>query len=160
MLEAANRLDDGSNAGGGYPPYNIEKTGNDQYSITLAVAGFTEADLDIQLQDQTLSIKGKIGGFNQTDKGSLKAVGREDKPETEFLHRGIATRAFERRFQLADHIKVGQARLEHGLLKIDLVRELPEALKPRKIAISGVNSANGAPSDVASNGRIIENAAA
>ncbi len=160
MLEAANRLDDGSNASGGYPPYNIEKTGSDQYGITLAVAGFTEADLDIQLQDQTLSIKGKIGGFNQGDKGGLRAIAGADKQEAEFLHRGIATRAFERRFQLADHIKVGQARLDHGLLKIDLVRELPEALKPRKIAISGVNTENAAGSDASSNGKIIENAAA
>jgi len=103
------------------------------------------------LQDQTLTVKGKIGSANPSDKAKLKAVDATHEPATEYLHRGIATRAFERRFQLADHIRVGQAHLDHGLLKIDLVRELPEALKPRKIAISG-----GQATDPT---KIIENAA-
>jgi len=151
MLEAANRLDDGSSAGGGYPPYNIEKRGSDLYGITIAVAGFTEADLDIQLQDQVLTVKGRIGGVSPAEKSRLKAVESGEEAATEYLHRGIATRAFERRFQLADHIRVGQAHLDHGLLKIDLVRELPEALKPRKITISGGQTADQS--------KIIENAA-
>ena len=105
-----------------YPPYNIEKTGEDAYRITIAVAGFTDADLTIEAKDGQLVVSGK------------KAA--EGEAETTYLHRGIATRAFERRFQLADHVRATGAVSENGLLHIDLVREVPEALKPRKIEIA------------------------
>lgn len=103
-----------------YPPYNIEKTGDDAYRITIAVAGFTDADLAIEAQDGVLVITGKKEG--------------EDK--VSYLHRGIAARAFEKRFQLADHVRAVGAVSENGLLHVDLLREVPEALKPRKIEIS------------------------
>ncbi|MEM8871304.1 MAG: Hsp20 family protein [Pseudomonadota bacterium] len=103
-----------------YPPYNIEKTGNDSYRITVAVAGFTDAELNIEAKDSQLLISGK------------KAT---DGAEVKYLHRGIAARAFERRFQLADHVRATAATTENGLLHVDLVREVPEALKPRQIAI-------------------------
>jgi molecular chaperone IbpA len=109
----------GGDAAPSYPPYNIEKTGDDAYRITLAVAGF----LNIEVKDQSLTI---IAKKRETAEG----------PQPEFLYRGIAERGFERRFQLADHMKATGARLEHGLLHIDLVREVPEALKPRTIAIA------------------------
>lgn len=106
-----------------YPPYNIEKTGEHAYRITLAVAGFGENDLNIEVKDQTLTVTAKRA---QTD---------ADK-ERVYLHRGIAERGFERRFQLADHVRVTGAELVNGLLHVDLVREIPEALKPRTIAIN------------------------
>jgi molecular chaperone IbpA len=107
-----------------YPPYNIERTGENAYRVTMAVAGFGEKDLDIQAKENVLTVKGEK---------------REEKEESgrEVLYRGIAARAFERRFQLADHVEVTGASLENGLLHIDLVREIPEAMKPRKIAIGG-----------------------
>lgn len=105
-----------------YPPYNIERLGENEYRVTMAVAGFTEDDLNIEVKENSLTIRGE----------------RADTQEnTEFLHRGIATRSFERRFQLEDHVKVQNASLENGLLHVDLVRELPEAMKPRTIAING-----------------------
>ena len=107
----------------GYPPYNIEKTGEDAYRITLAVAGFGEDDLNIEVKDQTLTVTAR------------KREMEQDKQPT-YLYRGIAERGFERRFQLADHMKVTGAGLENGLLHVELVREVPEALKPRQIAIS------------------------
>lgn len=111
-----------------YPPYNIEKTGENAYRITLAVAGFAEADLAIEVKEGSLLVRGE------------KVVAEGDaKPE--FLHQGIAARAFERRFQLADHVQVVGASLSHGLLHVDLVREIPEAMKPRQIAINGVAAA-------------------
>ncbi|MGH1441394.1 MAG: Hsp20 family protein [Cellvibrionaceae bacterium] len=103
-----------------YPPYNIELTGDDTYRITMAVAGFSEQDLDIQIEQNRLSVTGK------KDQGSQAK---------EFLHQGIAERGFERRFQLADHVRVENAQLENGLLHIDLLREIPEAMKPQKIEI-------------------------
>jgi len=106
-----------------YPPYNIEKTGEDAYRISLAVAGFGEKDLNIEVKDQSLTVTAK------------KHESAEEKGRS-YLYRGIAERGFERRFQLADHMKVTGAALENGLLHIDLVREVPEALKPRTIAIS------------------------
>ena len=106
-----------------YPPYNIERTGQSSYRVTIAVAGFGEGDLDIQSKENVLTVKG--------DKKEEKKDG-----EHEVLYRGIAGRAFERRFQLADHVEVTGASLENGLLHIDLVREIPEAMKPRKIAIA------------------------
>ncbi|MET4634592.1 MULTISPECIES: Hsp20 family protein [Kaistia] len=106
----------------GYPPYNIERTGENAYRITMAVAGFGDSDLSIESRENTLTVKG------------------EKKPEegkdSEVLYRGIAGRSFERRFQLADHVEVKGASLENGLLHVDLVREIPEAMKPRTIAIS------------------------
>ena len=107
-----------------YPPYNIEKLGDDDYRVTMAVAGFGEEDLDITVEDTTLTISGR------TQK-------REEEDARTFLHRGIATRAFDRRFQLADTIKVVGASVENGLLHVDLVREVPEEKKPRKIDIAG-----------------------
>jgi len=103
-----------------YPPYNIEKTGDNAYRITVAVAGFTEDELNIEAREGQLVISGK------------KAAEEGDR---NFLYRGIATRAFERRFQLADHVRATGAVTENGLLHVDLVREVPEALKPRKIEI-------------------------
>jgi molecular chaperone IbpA len=104
-----------------YPPYNIERVGENAYRISMAVAGFGEGDLDIEVKENTLSIKGE------------KHVEQENST---FLHRGIAARSFERRFQLADHVVVKGASLENGLLHVDLVRELPEAMKPRTIEIT------------------------
>ncbi len=105
-----------------YPPYNIERTGENAYRVTMAVAGFSEKDLDIQAKENVLTVT--------AEKKEEKQEG-----ENEVLYRGIASRAFERRFQLADHVEVTGASLENGLLHIDLVREIPEAMKPRKIAI-------------------------
>ena len=105
-----------------YPPYNIVKTGQDAYRITLAVAGFSENDLELVVKENLLTVRGKV-----TD-------GEKDKDVT-YLHRGIAGRAFEHRFQLADHVHVTGARLTNGLLDIELVRELPEAMKPQRIEI-------------------------
>ena len=105
----------------GYPPYNIERTGEDAYRISMAVAGFSEDDLDIEAKENTLLVKG-----SQT---------KDEDSEGEMLFRGIAARNFERRFQLADHVEVRSANLKNGLLHIDLKREIPEAMKPRKIAI-------------------------
>ena len=105
-----------------YPPYNIERTGENTYRVTMAVAGFGEGDLDIQAKENVLTVKGE-------KKEESKEEGRE------VLYRGIAARAFERRFQLADHVEVTGASLENGLLHVELVREIPEAMKPRKIVI-------------------------
>lgn len=106
-----------------YPPYNIEKTNEDAWRISIAVAGFTEDELSVELRDKALFVSAK------------KAA--ED--ERTYLHRGIATRAFERRFHLADHVRVSGATHENGMLHIDLIREVPEALKPRRIEIAGKN---------------------
>lgn len=111
-----------TSAAGQYPPYDIEKTGEDAYRISLAVAGFAPADLAISTQANLLVIKGK------------PAAG-EEKGSRTILHQGLAQRAFERRFELADHVVVKGAAHVHGILSIDLARELPEALKPRQIPI-------------------------
>lgn len=108
-----------------YPPYNIEKTDADAYRISIAVAGFAEDDLTIEVKENALVVAGK------------KAT--EDTKRT-YLHRGIATRAFERRFALADHVRVTGASLENGMLHIDLKREVPEALKPRRIEITSTKA--------------------
>ena len=105
-----------------YPPYDIEKTGEDAYQIRVAVAGFGPDDLDVEVRDGQLVIVGK---------------GANEKDNAQYLHRGIAKRAFERRFQLADHVEVRGADLRDGLLVVDLAREVPEAMKPRKIEIQG-----------------------
>lgn len=104
-----------------YPPYNIEKTGENAYRITIAVAGFAENELNIETREGQLVVSGR------------KA---EAEDKSAYLHRGIATRAFERRFQLADHVRAQDAVTENGLLHIDLLREVPEALKPRRIEIA------------------------
>jgi len=119
MLNNAQRVD-----GNGYPPYNIEARSDDQYRISMAVAGFAESDLEIVTEQNTLTVSGSRSEDDDGERG-------------QFLHRGIATRSFERRFQLADHVKVVSARLENGLLHIELERELPEQMKPRKIEIGG-----------------------
>ena len=121
LMDAAARVDESALA---YPPYNIERTGEDTYRITMAVAGFGEDDLTIVNQDNQLQISGKL------------AKAEEDK---NFLYRGIAGRAFERRFTLADHIKVAGASLVNGLLHVELVREVPEAMKPRQVKITSAN---------------------
>lgn len=108
-----------------YPPYNIEKTSEDAYRITVAVAGFSAEELTVEVKENALVIAAR------------KA--EEDSPRT-YLHRGIATRAFERRFQLADHVKVTGASHVDGMLNIDLVREVPQALKPRRIEIASSNT--------------------
>src|SRR5262249_44765784 len=105
-----------------YPPYNIERTGDNAYRVTVAVAGFTENDLSIEVKENALTIRGE----KQASKSETVGEG---------LHQGIASRAFERRFQLADHVGVRGATLENGLLHVDLVRETPEAMKPRQIPI-------------------------
>jgi len=120
MLDQASVAD-----GSAYPPYNIERTGEHSYRITLAVAGFSEKDLSIESRENTLTIRGS--------KEQKTAEASEHGPET--LYQGIAARAFERRFQLADYVQVTGAGLENGLLNVDLVREIPEAKKPRQIPI-------------------------
>jgi len=109
-----------------YPPYNIEKTGEDDYRIAIAVAGFSENDLDITAENDRLNVSGRVD--DKTEGGD----------ERTFLHKGIATRAFQRTFRLADHIKVEHAALENGMLIIDLKREIPEEKKPRMIPINVV----------------------
>ena len=122
LIDAATRADTGAS---GYPPFNIKERGEDAYRIELAVAGFGEDDLTVEVGDDTLVVSGRKPGG--------------DDEET-YLHRGIAQRAFERRFKLADHVLVTGAALENGLLIVDLKRELPEAKKPRRIAINATGS--------------------
>ena len=109
-----------------YPPYNIERTGENDYRVTLAVAGFGEKELTIEVKENTLTIKG--------------AKETKEEQNGEMLYQGIAARAFERVFQLADHVLVKAAALENGLLHVDLVREIPEAKKPRQIPIGNGNA--------------------
>ena len=109
-----------------WPPYNIEKRGETEYRITIAVAGFTPDEIELVQQQNSLFVSGQKRGSEE---------GRQ------YLHRGIAARAFKQTFNLADHVKVSGARLEHGLLTIELVREVPEAMKPRRIAIGTSNAA-------------------
>jgi len=116
----------GFDAGASYPPYNIERVSENAYEITMAVAGFGEGDIEIEVKENALTVSG-----NKT----------EEDESREFLHRGIATRAFERRFQLADHVQVKGAKLENGLLTVELERVIPEALKPRRIEIQGASTA-------------------
>jgi molecular chaperone IbpA len=113
--------------GAGYPPYNIEQLGDNEYRIELAVAGFSEADLDVQIVENVLIVTGR-------------RVSDEAAGDRNYIHRGIAERTFERRFHLADHVQVRDAALENGLLSIRLEREIPEAKKPRQIAINGGKS--------------------
>jgi molecular chaperone IbpA len=113
-----------------YPPYNIERTGEDAYRISMAVAGFSDKEISLEAHRNVLTIKGEKSE-------------EEDGDNAEFLYRGIASRAFERRFQLADHVEVKGAELKNGLLHIDLKRNIPEELKPRKIAISTAKEKEG-----------------
>jgi molecular chaperone IbpA len=118
LLDRALATDVGQNS---YPPYNIEKTADDGWRISIAVAGFADHELAIEVKDRALHVTART---------------EDDDSDRKFLHRGIATRAFERRFHLADHVDVTGALHENGMLHIDLVREVPEALKPRRIAIA------------------------
>jgi molecular chaperone IbpA len=126
LLDAASRIDSAALA---YPPYNIEKTGEDAYRLTVAVAGFAPDEIDLSVHENTLSVTGKAKQGDQS----------------RYLHRGIARRAFERRFSLADHIKVIDASLDHGMLHVDVVHEVPEEAKPRKIAIVSAAPQQTAP---------------
>ncbi len=117
-------LDQASDGSPGYPPYNIERTGDNAYRISVAVSGFSLAELSIVAKENTLTIKGE------------KVANENAKEKSEVLYRGIAARAFERVFQLADFVVVKNASLENGLLHVDLVREIPEAKKPRSIPIA------------------------
>ncbi|MFQ2200022.1 Hsp20 family protein [Aeromonas hydrophila] len=110
-----------SNGNAGYPPYNIEQLGDSDYRISMAVAGFTQEELELNFQENLLTVKGN----------------KQADSERNYLYQGIAERGFERRFQLADYVRVKGADLKNGLLHIDLVREVPEAMKPRKIEING-----------------------
>lgn len=118
-LDGASNVNPAANS---YPPYDIESFEDDKYRVTLAVAGFTQDDIDITVTENSLVVEGKAASNGEA--------------ESRFLHRGIARRAFERKFELAEHVKVTGASLTNGLLFIDLVREVPQALKPRKIAIN------------------------
>lgn len=124
LLDAAMRLDEGTS----YPPYNIEKLGENEYRITMAVAGFKPEELNIEVRENTVLISGQRS---------------EDNGQGQYLHRGIAGRGFERRFQLADHVQVKGASLENGLLHVDLVRVIPEAMKPRRIEIQASTGTQG-----------------
>jgi len=124
MLDQVAGFDGGST----YPPYNIERTGENAYRITVAVAGFSQADISIEAKQNTLTIKGE------------KQTTKTDEKKGEVLYQGIAGRAFERVFQLAEHVEVKGASLENGLLHVDLVREVPEAMKPRQIAINAAGN--------------------
>jgi len=118
MLDQASGVENGQT----YPPYNIERTGENAYRITVAVAGFAEPELSLEVRENTLTIRGE-------------KQARTDEAETQVLYQGIAARAFERRFQLADYVVVKGASLENGLLHVDLERQIPEAMKPRQIPI-------------------------
>jgi molecular chaperone IbpA len=126
LIDKASRADKQSS----YPPYNVELLAEDQYRITMAIAGFSEEDIDIESKDNSLIIIG------------TKKPGDDKVNDRKFLHQGIAERNFERKFQLGDHVKVIGAFMENGLLHVDLQREIPEALKPRKIAINGKSLLN------------------
>lgn len=136
LMDQASRLD----AAPGYPPFNVEQVGEDAFRIELAVAGFALDDLTIEYKQNSLIVAG---------------VRKQPEGQRNFLHRGIAERSFERRFGLADHVLVAAAKLENGLLIIDLVRELPEVLKPRKIAIGDVTA-----SPVKTKSKVVESQAA
>jgi molecular chaperone IbpA len=123
--------------GSGYPPYNIERTGENAYRISLAVSGFAEPELSIVAKENTLTIRGE------------KTANENSAAKSDVLYRGIASRAFERVFQLADYVQVKNASLENGLLHVDLVREVPEAKKPRTIQINSGKSIENQPAQAA-----------
>lgn len=129
MLESQARASSGDN----YPPFNIARNGEDSYRITLAVAGFRPQDIDITAQANLLTVQGRKR--EETDEGA------------EMLHIGIANRGFERRFELADYVRVENAALADGLLVIDLLREIPDAMKPKKIAVNGAATLTAVPDE-------------
>ncbi|GAB3106818.1 Hsp20 family protein [Aestuariicella hydrocarbonica] len=133
ILDNLSRTDQGQ---GGYPPYNIELIDENEYRITMALAGFTESELSIQSEQNTLTITGNKS---------------EDTSGRQFLHQGIAARNFERRFQLADHVRVQTAKLENGLLHVELVREIPEAMMPRTIEIQNASAVTSTPKEATLN---------
>src|ERR1700737_3249153 len=122
MFSMLDQVGDVEGSAPGYPPYNIERSGENAYRISVAVAGFTDADLSIEARENTLRIRGEQA--------------KDEEKSGDVLYQGIAARNFERSFQLADHVQVKGASLENGLLHIDLVREIPEAMKPRAIPIA------------------------
>ncbi len=124
LLETVTQYDAATHS---YPPYNIEQVAENDYRISMAVAGFGESELSIEVKEGVLTITGKRQG---------------DEPKSQFLYQGIAGRSFERRFQLADHMEVRGARLEHGLLHVDIVRVIPEAKRARRIAIEAVKGSD------------------
>ncbi|MEP1421499.1 MAG: Hsp20 family protein [Erythrobacter sp.] len=141
MLESQARLNSGDN----YPPFNIARNGEDSYRITLAVAGFRPQDIDITAQANLLTVQGRK---------------REDVDEgAEMLHVGIANRGFERRFELADYVRVENAALADGLLVVDLLREIPDAMKPKKIAVNGGATLSAVPDEDSTSGDDEANAA-
>jgi len=131
LFDTLESLSQAETNAGNYPPYDIERTGTDAYRITIAVAGFAQDEIELTAQQNLLVVRAR--------KAESPA---EDAQPREFLHCGIATRAFERRFQLADHVQVRGAHLENGMLSISLVREVPEAMKPRRIEIGSSNVAS------------------
>ncbi|MEO0999264.1 MAG: Hsp20 family protein, partial [Pseudomonadota bacterium] len=133
LLNILDHVREGEGTQPSYPPYNIEKTGEDAYRITIAVAGFADEELEVEAKDGLLTVAGR------------KAPKGEGETEPQYLHRGIATRAFERRFQLAEHVRPVAAATVNGLLHIDLVREVPETQKPRRIAINADPALEAAP---------------
>ena len=134
LIDSAAAQNAGQNS---YPPYNVVQLSDNAYRIELAVAGFSEADIDIESHENVLSVTAPRAGSTEQS---------ADNDGAQYLHRGIAERGFERRFQLADHVRVTNASLKHVLLVISLERELPEALKPRKIAINDENLIASKPS--------------
>jgi molecular chaperone IbpA len=123
LLNSATRLEQGA----GFPPYNIQKAGEDRYRITMAVAGFSQDELNITTENNRLVVSGE-------------KPEEQESEDNAFLYRGIATRSFERRFNLAEHVKVTGARMDNGLLHIELEREIPEAMKPRSIEIKSTGN--------------------
>jgi len=117
LLDAALSAD---RQGAGYPPYDIERVEENEYNISIAVAGFRENEIDVQVENGVLTISGKK---------------EPAKKEAQYLHKGIATRSFERKFNLADHVELQAAKLDNGLLEVSLLREIPEAMKPRRIPV-------------------------
>ena len=126
MLNTAQRVEQI----GGFPPYNVERTGADEYRITMAVAGFSSDELELTAEPNKLTVRGQKSA--------------EERQDSEYLYRGIAARTFEQTFNLADHVKVVGASLEHGLLAINLAREIPEALKPRNVEIHSASGGSSA----------------
>lgn len=136
--QLAERIDHAarSDKSAGYPPYNIEVTAEDKYCITLAVAGFSESELTISVQNNTLTVVGK-----KDEKETSEAAEQQAQDAQRYLYKGISERNFERNFQLSEHVKVAGANMKNGLLSIDLYREVPEALKPKTIPIEISSSA-------------------
>ena len=128
-----------------YPPYNIEKINENNYRISMAVAGFRPEDIEVELKQNRLTIQGKIAATPQDASPQDASTQEQSEPqnnESNFLHRGIAERAFSRQFSLAEHVRVEKAQLEHGLLHIELFRDIPEEAKPKRIPVQTKNSSS------------------